>query len=353
MADQRPSESTTSITAPTSTDAVPAAVLDIADELFGPAPQHGVSLALVIQHRGRVVFERYGTQPDTLFGAGGPVGPETTLISWSMAKSITHAAMGILVGDGAIDVSAQAPVASWHGTDKQSITIEQLLEMRSGLEFIEDYVDHSISNCIEMLYGAGQDDMAAYAAGLPLIHRPGSVWNYSSGTTNIVARIIGDVLGSGDDGGRREMEAFLSDRLFGPIGMTSAIPKFDPAGTFVGSSYVFATARDFARFGQLYLDDGVVDGHRILPAGWRNHARLPVSFDDEGGFGYGRQWWLWPQYEGSLACHGFEGQFIVVLPDRDLVVVHLGKSPAEARQPLLAALRGIIDAYAPEAGGPN
>jgi CubicO group peptidase (beta-lactamase class C family) len=345
MTDPSAGESTTS------THAVPAAVVDVADELFGPAPQHGLSLALVVQHRGRVVFERYGTQPDTLFGAGGPVDAETTLISWSMAKSITHAAIGILVGDGLIDVSAPAPVASWHGTDKQSITIDQLLEMRSGLEFVEDYVDHSVSNCIEMLYGAGQDDMAAYAAGLPLIHAPGSLWNYSSGTTNILARIIGDVLGD-DDGGHREIEQFLSDRLFGPVGMTSAIPKFDPSGTFVGSSYVYATARDFARFGQLYLDDGLVDGHRILPVGWRDHARLPVSFDDEGGFGYGRHWWLWPQYDGSLACHGFEGQFTVVVPDRDLVVVHLGKSPAAARQPLLSGLVDIIDAYAPGADRP-
>ena len=202
--------------------------------------------------------------------------------------------------------------------------------MRSGLEFVEDYVDDSVSHCIEMLYGAGQDDMAAYAAALPLLHPPGTVWNYSSGTTNIVARIVGDAVGGGRDG----MERLLTERLFGPAGMSSAQPKFDTAGTFVGSSYVYATARDFARFGQLYLDDGVVDGRRILPVGWTDHARAPVSFDDESGFGYGRQWWLWPQFEGSLACHGYEGQYTVVAPDRDLVVVHLGKSPIEvARAP--------------------
>lgn len=317
---------------------------DVAHQLFRADADHGVSLALVVQHRGRVVFERYGTQPDTVFGAGGPVSADTTLVSWSMAKSITHAAMGVLVrDDAALDVAGPAPVAAWLGTDKQAITIEQLLEMRSGLEFVEDYVDDSVSHCLEMLYGEGKDDMAAYAAGLPLIHPPGTLWNYSSGTTNIIARIIGDVVGDAGDG----MQRFLHDRLFGPIGMTSAAPKFDAAGTFVGSSYVYATARDFAKFGQLYLDDGMVGERRILPWGWRDHARQPVSFDDEGGFGYGRHWWLWPQFEGSLVCHGFEGQYTAVLPDRDLVIVHLGKSPVEARQPLLGALTSVMEAFAP------
>ena len=318
-------------------------VADVAHDLFAPDAAHGVSLALVVQHRGEVVFEQYGTQPDTLFGAGGPVGPDTTLISWSMAKSMTQAAVGIAVGDGLLDVSAPAPVDSWRGTEKESITLDQLLEMRSGLEFVEDYVDQSISHCIDMLYGAGKDDMADYAANLPLLHLPGSTWNYSSGTTNIIARIVGRAVGGGQQG----MEMFLHERLFGPAGMTTAQPRFDPAGTFVGSSYVYATARDFARFGQLYLDDGLVDEQRVLPRGWRDHARAPVSFDDESGFGYGRQWWLWPQFEASLACHGYEGQYTLVAPDRDLVVVHLGKSPAEAREPLVRELATIVEAFAP------
>jgi CubicO group peptidase (beta-lactamase class C family) len=323
-------------------DAVPSVVSDVAAVLFGDEPPHGLSLALVVQHRGRVVFEQYGVQPDTVFGAGGAVDRDTTLISWSMAKSMTHAALGLVVGDGLLDPSAPAPVEEWRDTDRAVITLDQLLEMRPGLLFVEDYVDDQVSHCLEMLYGSGKDDMAAYAASQPLIHPPGAVWNYSSGTTNIVSRIIGRAVG-----GQTEMERLLHQRLFGPIGMTSAQPKFDPAGTFIGSSYVYATARDFAKFGQLYLDDGCVDGNRLLPAEWRDHARVPVSFDDEGGFGYGRQWWLWPQFEGSMACHGYEGQYTVVAPDRDLVVVHLGKSPVATRQPLVQAMATIIDAYAP------
>jgi CubicO group peptidase (beta-lactamase class C family) len=326
---------------------VPAEVTHVADTLFAREAVHGCSLALLVRHRGEVVFERYGTQPDTVFGPGSAVGPDTTLISWSMAKSITQACVGMAVGDGLLDIDVPAPVPSWQGTEKESISLRHLLEMTPGLLFVEDYVDDSVSHCIEMLYGSGQNDMAAYAAGLPLIHPPGSVWNYSSGTTNIVSAIVGDAIGGVGDQRKASMVAFLRDRLFGPLGMTSATAGFDSAGTFVGSSYVYATAADFSRFGQLYLDDGVVAGRRILPPGWRDLARTQIAFDDDTGFGYGHQWWLWPAFPGSMGCHGYEGQYIVVVPDRDLVVVHLGKSPIERRGPLIAALTAVIDAFAP------
>ncbi|MGZ6986891.1 MAG: serine hydrolase domain-containing protein [Ilumatobacteraceae bacterium] len=313
-------------------------IVKTADELFSPDAPHGSSLALLVMHRGEVVFERYGTQPDTIFGLGGPVDAATTLISWSMAKSITHAAVGVLVGDGLLELDRPAAVPGWRDTPKESITLQHLLDMRAGLEWVEDYVDDSVSTCIEMLYGAGQHDMAAYAAELPVAAPPGSTWNYSSGTTNIICRILGDAVGGGSDG----MEAFLRDRLFLPAGMTSAIPKFDTAGTFVGSSYVYATAGDFARFGEMYRNDGVVDGRRVLPEGWRDHARTLVAPDDDG-FDFGRHWWMWRDQPGSLACHGYEGQYCVVVPDRELVVVHLGKSPVETRAELDTRLRTIIN----------
>ena len=313
-------------------------LVSVADRLFADGAAHGTSLALVIRQHDEVVFERYGHQPDTLFGPGGPVTADSTLISWSMAKSITHAALGIAAGDGLVDVDGPAPVRAWRDTDKQAISMLDLLEMRSGLEFVEDYVDDAVSHCLEMLYGEGQDDMAAYAAGQALIHTPGDVFNYSSGTTNIISRIIGDALG----GERDHMERFLFDRLFGPLGMSSAIPKFDTAGTFVGSSYVYATARDFSRFGQLYLNGGTWDGERILPAGWTQHAATWSANDPDGEFAYGRHWWLWPDLPGVFACHGYEGQYTVVVPDRDLVVVHLGKSPIDHRAPLVDALRQLI-----------
>jgi CubicO group peptidase (beta-lactamase class C family) len=214
---------------------------------------------------------------------------------------------------------------------------------------VDVVLDEQTSHCLEMLYGAGKDDMAAYAASLPLSHPPGTVWNYSSGTTNIICRIIGRAIapGSRGDEARVATEQYLFERLFAPVGMTSAIPKFDPAGTFVGSSYVDATARDFAKFGELYLRGGCsADGTRILPDGWTDHARTHAATDTDG-FGYGRHWWLWPDIPGVFAAHGYEGQYTVVVPDRDLVVVHLGKSPAETRAPLLDHLRTIIHAFDP------
>lgn len=312
-------------------------VRNVAEELFVPDAPHGITLALVVMQSGEIAFERYGTQPETMFGPGGPVGAESTLISWSMAKSITHALVGLLVEDGRLRLDASAPVAGWEGTTKEAITLLDLLEMRPGLEWVEDYVDERVSHCIDMLFGSGQHDMAAYAAALPVVAPPGTSWNYSSGTTNIVARIAGDAVGGGQAG----MEAFLHERLFVPAGMHSAIPKFDTAGTFVGSSYVYATARDFAKFGELYRNDGVVDGRRVLPEGWSQHARRFVA-SDEDGFDYGRHWWSWPDFPGSLACHGYEGQYCVVVPDRELVLVHLGKSPIENRPELTDRLRRII-----------
>ncbi len=321
------------------------ALPELIDDLF--ARPDGITLALVVAQRGEVVAERYGVQPENLFQPEIEIAAGSTLLSWSMAKSITHAAVGILVGDGRLDLDAPAPVPEWAGTPKADITTLQLLEMRSGLRFVEDYVDDSVSHCIEMLFGESGPSHAAYAAALPLDHEPGSVYNYSSGTTNIVARVLGDVVTGGPGGEpearRSAMEAFLHARLFGPAGMESAIPKFDAAGDFIGSTFVYATARDFLRFGELYRHDGVTgSGDRILPAGWRDHARTWAARDDDNGCDYGRHWWMWPEFPGSLCCHGHEGQYVVVVPDRELTIVHLGKTEADAQPQLRARLSEMV-----------
>ena len=327
------------------------AVSAVADDLFVPDATHGLSLAMVVMHRGEVVFERYGSQPDTVFGPGAAVTADTTLISWSMAKSITHAAVGALVADGLLQIDAPAPVPAWQGTDKEEITLQHLLEMRPGLLWVEDYVDDSISDCIEMLYGSAASDMAGYAANLPLVHEPGTVFNYSSGMTNIISRIVGDVVLASESAGdpavseaeerRLAMESFLQQRVFAPAGMTSAIPKFDDSGTFVGSSYVYATARDFARFGDWYRS-ALSGRSATLSAQWAEHARTFSAHDES--FDYGAHWWLWRDHPGTFGCHGYEGQYTIVVPNRELVLVHLGKSPEEAREPVFAALRRLIDA---------
>ena len=227
----------------------------LVERLFEPDEEAdlGLTLALVAVHRGQVVAERYGRQPDTAFGPGSDVAADTTLISWSMAKSITDALVGMCVKDGLLALDERARISVWASDERSGITLDHLLQMRSGLRWVEDYVDGESSDVIAMLFGTGKDDHAAYAIGCPLRHVPGSTWEYSSGTTNVIARIVGDVLG--DRAGSHERMDGLQRRLFNTLGM-DAEPRFDAAGTFVGSSYVYASARDFARFGYLYLQIG-------------------------------------------------------------------------------------------------
>jgi CubicO group peptidase (beta-lactamase class C family) len=319
---------------------------DRIDAIFARPPEQGVSLAMVVVHRGEVVAERYGVQPANIFEPERVIDADSPLPSWSVAKSITHAAVGLLVGDGRLDVDAPAAVPEWRSTEKARITMLDLLEMRPGLRFVEDYVDDGVSHALEMLFSEGVTDYAAYAAALPLDHPPGTVWNYSSGTTNIVCGILGAIVGGGRDG----MERFLRDRLFEPAGMQTAEPRFDAAGTWVGSTYVYATARDFARFGELYRNDGVAaSGDRVVPAGWADHGRTFVAHDPEAagryGFDFGRHWWMWPEFPGSIAAHGYEGQYVVVVPDRQLTVVHLGKTDHDQRPRLVAALGELIESF--------
>ena len=312
-----------------------AAVARALQQIADTPPDFGTTLATIVIHRGRLVVEQYGAETDA----------STALISWSMAKSMTQAVVGMLVGDGLLDIDEPAPVPEFVGTDKSAITVRQLLAMKSGLEFVEDYVDDSVSHCLEMLFGAGKDDHAHYAASQRLQHPPGTVWNYSSGTTNIVSRLAGTIIGNGRPS-EASMREFLKTRLFGPLGMASAEPKFDAAGTFVGSSYVYATARDFARFGYLYLRDGVWDQQRLLPEGWVQYARTEMAVDEEPpNFGYGAHWWIWRDQPGSVAAHGYEGQYMVVLPERDLVLVHLAKIPSAVSAPLFPKLNALIEAF--------
>lgn len=303
-----------------------------------PTETHGETHAVAAWRNGREVFAYHGS------GYATPCGPGVTHISWSMAKSMTHALVGFLVVDGRLDIDAPAAVPEWAGDVRSRITLRHLLEMRPGLEWVEDYVDGEKSHVIDMLFGAGKDDHAAYAAALPLTHEPGTHWVYSSGTTNIICRILGDVIGGDGPVERRSrMETFITKRLFAPLGMESAIAKFDAAGNFVGSSYVYATAVDFARFGRLYVNGRSLAGEKILPGGWAEAARTPVATDPETGNGYSQHWWTWPQLPGALIATGYEGQYTIVVPDDDLVVVRLGKTPAEIRTNVVEDLVALVD----------
>jgi CubicO group peptidase (beta-lactamase class C family) len=311
------------------------ALLDLA---FGPTARTELdrTLATVVVHRGRLVAERYHPE----------VSPDDTLISWSMAKSVTHALVGLLVADGRLDPSAPAPVPAWQrpGDPRGAITLQHLLTMTSGLRFVEDYVDDTVSDVIEMLFGSGKDDVAGFAAAFPLEHPPGSVFNYSSGTTNIIARIAGDAVGDAD-----AVRDYLHRRLFEPTGMRSAVPRFDTAGTFIGSSFLYCTARDFARFGLLYARGGNWEGRPLLPSGWVDHARHPIGLPTGEECHYGAHWWLWEPETAVFAAHGYEGQYLAIDPGRDLVLVRLGKTPTEQRPRVRAWLRELTTCFPPVA----
>lgn len=260
-----------------------------------------------------------------------------------MAKSVLHALVGLAVADGLLDPSAPAAVPEWHrpGDPRAAITVEHLLRMSSGLRFREDYVDDRQSDVIEMLFGAGAPDTGAFAASFPLVHEPGRVFNYSSGTSNILARILRDRHG-GAEAGRVRLQA----RLFDPNDMRPATVRFDVAGTFLGSSYVYATARDFARFGLLYLRGGAVDDRQILPRSWIDHARTPTPLPTgEDTFDYGAHWWLTDPLSGVFHASGYQGQRIIVAPDRDLLVVRLGRTAADLAPNLNAFTAEVADCF--------
>ena len=275
--------------------------------------------AIVVVHDGRIVGERYADG----FAEG------TRCPGWSMAKSVLSALIGVLVGEGRLVPRDRGLLPEWRSPDpRAAITLDDLLRMRSGLRFSEAYDDLS-SDVIEMLFN--RSDAAAYAASRPLDAPPGTTWSYSSGSTNILSRIARTIVGE------EQYIEWPRRALFEPIGMASAVMERDGSGTCVGSSFMLATARDWARFGQLYLQDGVWEGRRVLPDGWVRYSTTPTpeSPDDM----YGAHWWLKLKPEiggGSPAAAripadayfavGHEGQTLTIVPSRRLVAVRLGTS---------------------------
>lgn len=313
------------------------------DEVMTDNDRYGTTYAVAVVHGSRLVAERYGGALEHWDRPAEPVEPGTRLLSWSMAKSMLHAVVGMLVAEGRLTLDAPAPVPAWAepGDDRHAITLEHLLTMRDGLDFNEVYDDAGRSDVIEMLFGAGQADMATFAADRPLAHPPGTSFNYSSGTSNIVSGIVARTVGPGG-----AYERFVQDRLFGPLGKRSAMARFDDAGTFIGSSYVYAAARDYLRFGLLYLRDGLWDGERLLPEGWVDHARRIRSYDDTEDRWYGAHWWAVGDDLGTFWASGFEGQSLMICPPLDLVVVRLGRSPEDHHNPEFRAWRAaVVDTF--------
>ena len=289
--------------------------------------------AVLIIYKGQLVAEKYAPGFDS----------QTPMLGWSMAKSFMSALIGILVKEGKLDLSAPAPVAEWKNPKdpRHLITLENLLQQTSGLNFREDYTGYS--EVTNMLFNEG--DMATFTSKLPLKYKPGTVFNYSSGNSNILSHIIRNTVGE------RDYFSFPYTALFHKLGMNSALLEPDASGTFVGSSYIFASARDYARFGLLYYNDGIWNGERILPAGWVNKTSSPPAANHLKNYGF--QFWLngfdkkdsskrwYPDVPSDMYfADGYGGQNIYLIPSKKLVVVRLGVKGIDENR----FLKKIVDA---------
>lgn len=299
---------------------LPAVAALLADEkMAGPGMR-----ALLVLHRGRIVAERYGDG----FTAATP------LLGWSMAKTVTAALVGTLVREGRIDVARENLFPAWAADGRRAIAMTQLLSMSSGLAFNESY--GSVSDVTRMLYL--EPDMAAFVAGRPLAEPVGSHFNYASGSSVLLARLWQDAV----PGGPAQALAWPRRAIFDPLGMRSAVMEADARGTFVGSSYLYATGRDWARFALWLLQDGRWNGQALLPEGWVARMRTPsTAAPDE--YTQAQMWRHGPRAgtpEGQSPDAGFalpadavwmnghDGQSIAIVPSRELAVVRLGLTPS-------------------------
>jgi len=251
--------------------------LDLAFAEPDPA-RHRWTKAVVVMHDGQIIAERY---------ADG-YGPETRIWGHSLSKSVFNALIGIQVRKGVLTTGQSVPVAIGQpAASYRAVTIDDLLRMTSGLPFDETTDPISPMNRMSFL----ERDMAGYALRMPLAYEPGAQWNYSNLSYLILSRILRDTAGAGAEG----VERFARRELFEPLGIQSALIECDATGTPIGANGVFASARDWARFGQLYLDDGVADGVRILPEGW-----VKYSASQTLNTGYGAGFWTNLVTQGSV-----------------------------------------------------
>lgn len=317
-------------------NAVDPAVAAILDDprMTGPGMR-----AVVVAHEGRIVGERYGDDFSAL----------TPLLGWSMTKTVTAAIIGTLVGEGRLALDQDQLLEQWAGDERSSITVADLLAMSSGLAFNEDYGD--VSDATRMFYL--EPDMAAFAADKELVAEPGERYSYSSGTSVILSRIWQDAFASEADA-----RAWPREALFGPLGMDSAVFETDASGTFVGSSYLYANARDWTRFGLFLLQEGRWEGEQILPEGFVGWMTEPAPAAG-GTYGRGHVRLRGPsngaepeenaaaEYdlpEDAFWLNGHDGQSMTVIPSHDLVVLRMGLTPSGLGYQPQAMVKALVDA---------
>ncbi|MBW7964773.1 serine hydrolase [Bradyrhizobium sp. BR 10261] len=289
-------------------------------------PPYRRTRAIVVMKAGRVIAERY---------ADG-IGPQTQLLGFSMTKSVTSALTGILVRQGKLKLDVSAPIAAWQDPrdPRHAITVDQLLRHSAGIALgssLEARLGSVFEPVNTMKYA--EDDMAGFAERAPLATVPGTAWNYHDGNFLILAQLIRNAAG----GKPTDALALARRELFTPLGMHDVTLQLDASGTIEGSGEMMASARDWARFGQLYLDDGVVGGKRILPEGWVNYSAsatpnawvgIGAGFWTNQGNSFGAKFRVdhgWPR--DAFFAKGTIGQYTIVIPSEKLVIVRLGRSP--------------------------
>jgi CubicO group peptidase (beta-lactamase class C family) len=296
-------------------EAIRAAIAEGFEETDPGKPKN--TLAIVVVYDGQIVGERY---------AEG-FSKQSLLMGWSMTKSFTNALVGRLVGEGKLKLEDPAPIAEWQQDERKNITLNHLMQASSGLEWDESYFAPGHFHNMFM----HSDDKGGYAASQKLKYPIGTHWEYSSGTSNILSKIIRQAVGDDD------YPRYAYENFFYKVGMHHTLVEPDASGTFVGSSYGYASARDWARFGLLFLNDGVVNGERILPEGWAAYSSTPAPAAPKGE--YGAQFWLNAGEKGNpqncyhpglpndeYGAEGFEQQNVFIIPSKKLVLVRLGVS---------------------------
>ena len=271
--------------------------------------------AVVVVHDGKVIAERY---------AAG-IGVDTPLLGFSMTKSVVNALIGLLTQQGLTSPSMPAPIPEWRGDVRREIEVEHLLRMTTGLAL--DETNSGFDPASQMVYL--HDDMAGFAVNAAIVAPPGTRWAYSSPTTQLLARIVRDAVG-----GPEQTLAFAWRELFNPLGMRNVTLEFDASGTLQGSTYMLASARDWARFGLLYLNDGIVGGKRVLHEDWVDFSAAATLDTDYGaGFWTNRSEHSRAKGRARLGiprdaffASGDLGQRIVIMPSQHLAVVRLGDS---------------------------
>lgn len=321
------------------------------DDLF-TAPGLGETRAVVVMANGQLAAERYGPGYDK----------DTRFVSWSMAKTVTGVLIGMLVSDGLLALDEPAPVPLWRrpGDPRGEITLRHLLQMRSGLRHTEAGDPPYESSEVRMLFLDGRDNMAKWAEEQPLEAEPGKQFEYSSNTSVILADIAARALTSSEkpEARRKAVADYLQVRLFGPLGMTSMVPEFDASGTLVGGSLMHATARDWAKLGEmLRLKGRAPGGEQLVPQRWVEAMVTPSPASPHYGF----QTWLNRPISGTptsdhpllperapkslFSLIGHMGQYVLVSPSQRVTLVRLGHSDSVERPPMLQQAGDVLELY--------